>query len=79
MLKALISLCASTFKGNLIVGARAFHGNPYDGHTLSARVEQAGILMQDCGHKPTTAFVDQIVSDPRALCAALYAAQLVVL
>jgi IS5 family transposase len=58
MLKALISLCASTFKGNLIVGARAFHGNPYDGHTLSARVEQAGILMQDCGHKPTTAFLD---------------------
>src|SRR5690606_8148464 len=26
---------ASTFKGNLIVGARAFHRNPYDGHTLS--------------------------------------------
>src|SRR5690606_9271822 len=23
---------ASTFKGNLIVGARAFHRNPYDGH-----------------------------------------------
>lgn len=25
---------ASTLKGNLIVGARAFHGNPYDGHML---------------------------------------------
>jgi len=22
---------ASTLRGNLIVGARAFHGNPYDG------------------------------------------------
>lgn len=49
---------ASTFKGNLIVGARAIHGNPYDGHTLNAQIEQATILMQDCGIKPTTAFVD---------------------
>src|SRR5690606_33252281 len=39
---------ASTFKGNLIVGARAFHRNPYDGHTLSSQLEQATILMQDC-------------------------------
>jgi IS5 family transposase len=49
---------ASTLRGNLIVGARAFHGNPYDGHTLNEQLEQAGILMQDSGHKPTTAFVD---------------------
>jgi IS5 family transposase len=35
---------ASTFKGNLIVGARAFHGNPYDGHTLNEQLEQACIL-----------------------------------
>jgi IS5 family transposase len=49
---------ASTLKGNLIVGARAFHGNPYDGHTLNAQLEQATILMQDTGNKPTTAFVD---------------------
>ena len=49
---------ASTFKGNLIVGARAFHGNPYDGHTLNEQLEQASILMQDCGVKPVTAFVD---------------------
>ena len=49
---------ASTFKGNLIVGARAFHGNPYDGHTLSEQLEQATILMQDRGSKPATAFVD---------------------
>lgn len=49
---------ASTLKGNLVVGARAFHGNPYDGHTLAAQLEQAAILMQDAGNKPTTAFVD---------------------
>lgn len=49
---------ASTLKGNLIVGARAFHGNPYDGHTLNEQLEQAAILMQDSAPKPTTAFVD---------------------
>lgn len=49
---------ASTFKGNLIVGARAFHGNPYDGHTLHEQLEQATILMQDSHVKPQTAFVD---------------------
>ena len=49
---------ASTLKGNLIVGARAFHGNPYDGHTLREQLEQAAILMQDSAAKPATAFVD---------------------
>ena len=49
---------ASTLQGNLIVGARAFHGNPYDGHTLSEQLEQATILMQDTQAKPSTAFVD---------------------
>jgi IS5 family transposase len=49
---------ASTLKGNLIVGVKAFHGNPYDGHTLHAQLEQATILMQDTHHQPATAFVD---------------------
>jgi IS5 family transposase len=49
---------ASTLEGNLIVGARAFHGNPYDGHTLAEQLEQTAILMQDAGIEPTTAFVD---------------------
>lgn len=49
---------ASTLHGNLIVGARAFHGNPYDGHTLNEQLEQATILMQDSRAKPATAFVD---------------------
>lgn len=49
---------ASTLNGNLIVGARAFHGNPYDGHTLHEQLDQATILMQDSAVKPATAFVD---------------------
>lgn len=49
---------ASTLRGTLIVGARAFHGNPYDGHTLHDQLEQASILMQDTERKPMTAFVD---------------------
>jgi transposase, IS5 family len=49
---------ASTLSSNLIVGARAFHGNPYDGHTLNEQLEQATILMQDSSAKPATAFVD---------------------
>ena len=49
---------ASTLNGNLIVGARAFHGNPYDGHTLAEQLEQVTILMQDTHTEPTTAFVD---------------------
>ena len=49
---------ASTLQSNLIVGAKAFHGNPYDGHTLSEQLEQATILTQESGSKPATAFVD---------------------
>ncbi|TSE29268.1 Transposase DDE domain protein [Tepidimonas taiwanensis] len=48
----------STLRHNLIVGARAFHGNPYDGHTLASQLEQASILMQDLGITPHTVFVD---------------------
>lgn len=49
---------ATTLHGSLIVGARAFDGNPYDGHTLAEQIEQATILMQDTGTKPKTAWVD---------------------
>ncbi len=49
---------ASTLKGNLIVGARSFAGNPYDGHTLNEQLEQAGILMQGTGIQPTTVYAD---------------------
>ncbi len=47
-----------TAKGNLIVGARAFTGAPFDGHTLHEQIEQTTILLQDSGIKPTTAVVD---------------------
>ena len=49
---------AMTLKHNLVVGARAFPGKPYDGHTLREQLEQAGILMQETGVQPSTVYVD---------------------
>ena len=49
---------ATTLKGTLIVGARAYPGNPYDSHTLNEKVVQASILMQATGMRPETAYVD---------------------
>jgi IS5 family transposase len=49
---------AVTHKQGLIVGARTFPGNPYDGHTLAAQIEQTTTLLQDLQVKPTTAVVD---------------------
>lgn len=49
---------AVTIRGNLIVGARAFSGAPFDGHTLHEQIEQASILMQDSGSQPNKAVVD---------------------
>jgi transposase, IS5 family len=46
---------ASTSRGNWIVGARALHGNPYDGHTLGGALRQVERIS---GQKPQTAFVD---------------------
>lgn len=48
----------TTFNHNLIVGAKAFHDNPFDGHTLHDQIEQSTILMQDLNVKPTKVFVD---------------------
>jgi IS5 family transposase len=47
-----------TLKGNLIVGARSFPGNPYDGHTLNEQIEQSTILMQSLGVKPEKVYTD---------------------
>ena len=49
---------AVTHKQGLMVGARSFPGNPYDGHTLAAQLEQTAALLQDIGVMPTTAVVD---------------------
>ena len=47
-------------KQGLIVGARTFPGNPYDGHTLAEQLEQSSILLQDLPGtpQPKTALVD---------------------
>ena len=47
-----------THKRGLMVGARSFPGNPFDGHILSAQLEQTTNLMQDLGRRPTQAIVD---------------------
>jgi IS5 family transposase len=49
---------AVMYKSGLIVGARCFPVNPYDGHTLASQIEQTNVLLQDIGVKPTTAIVD---------------------
>jgi len=48
----------TTLKGNLIVGARSFPGNPYDGHTLAEALEQSSILLQDAGVRPKVVYAD---------------------
>ena len=51
---------AITEKQGLIIGARAFPGNPYDGHTLAQQLEQNSILLQDVpgAPQPKTVLVD---------------------
>ena len=46
---------ATTSRGGWFVGALAFHGNPYDGHTLSNTIEQISKLAQT----PEYVFVDR--------------------
>lgn len=52
-----VSLAVTHLNG-LMVGARSFPGNPYDGHTLAQQLEQTQTLLQDLGVKPVTAVVD---------------------
>jgi IS5 family transposase len=49
---------AVTHKSGLMVGARTFPGNPYDGHQLNQQLEQTGILLQDVGVTPKQVVVD---------------------
>ncbi len=46
---------ASTSRGGWFVGALAFHGNPYDGHTLSDTLDQVARLSE----LPAHVYVDQ--------------------
>lgn len=49
---------AVTHKSGLMVGARSFPGNPFDGHTRSAQLEQTGAFLQDIGVSPKVPVVD---------------------
>jgi IS5 family transposase len=49
---------AVTHKQGLMVGARSFPGNPYDGHVLHAQLEQTTNLLQDLGRSPKQVIVD---------------------
>ena len=49
---------AVTHKSGLMVGARTFPGNPYDGHQLNQQLEQTSILLQDVGITPKQVVVD---------------------
>jgi IS5 family transposase len=47
-----------THKQGLMVGAPSLPGNPYDGHVLSAQLEQKSNLLQDFGRSPKQVIVD---------------------
>lgn len=47
---------AATSRGGWFVGAKAFHDNPYDGHTLSDAMEQ---VVRVTGVEPDHAFADR--------------------
>ena len=49
---------AVTHKSGLMVGARTFPGNPYDGHVLNQQLEQTTILLEDTGKAPKEVIVD---------------------
>ena len=43
---------AVTRKNGLMVGVRLFRGNSYDGHILSAELEQTTILLEEIARRP---------------------------
>lgn len=49
---------AITHRSGLMVGARTFPGNPYDGHILKEQLEQTTILLEDTGKAPKQVIVD---------------------
>jgi transposase, IS5 family len=49
---------AVTHRQGLMVGARSFPGNPFDGHTLAEQLQQTTNLLQDTGRRPNQAIVD---------------------
>ena len=49
---------AITHKQGLIVGAKRFTGNPFDGHTLAAQIKQPNTLINTTGKAIKEAYVD---------------------
>ena len=49
---------AVTHQQGLIVGAKRFTGNPFDGHTLAAQIKQANTLINTTGKVVHEAYVD---------------------
>ena len=49
---------AVTHKQGLMVGAKRFVGNPYDGHTLASQISQCNELIKAAGSEVKQAFVD---------------------
>ena len=49
---------AVTHKSGLMVGARTFPGNPYDGYVLNQQLEQTTILLEDIGRSAQQVIVD---------------------
>lgn len=49
---------AVTHRQGLMVGAKRFVGNPYDGHTLAAQISQCNELIKAAGSEVKQAFVD---------------------
>jgi len=58
---------AITEKQGLIIGARAFSGNPYDGHTLAEQLEQSSVLLQDVlgAPQPKTVLQQNVFGAPQ--------------
>jgi IS5 family transposase len=48
----------TTHKQGLIVGAKSFPGNPYDGHTLAEQLTQTAHLLKDTDRQPKQVIVD---------------------
>jgi IS5 family transposase len=49
---------AVTHRSGLMVGARTFPGNPYDGHILNQQLEQTTSLLENTGKVPKQVVVD---------------------
>jgi IS5 family transposase len=47
-----------THKNGLMVGAKTFPGNPYDGHILHKQLTQTQILLENAGSTPKQVIVD---------------------